>query len=328
MAALRPCASTLIVGARRPSTPSPLRTISPLGRRGSYLILNLKTSARRTAAPCVRHRHGIHAQNGDRDYWPAVPDPDDDKPVTKEEFNKFLQELMKYCELLEEKKKRGSVDNASTGYKPLADRVLDVSPTDTTTCCPIEDMPFREDMEKIDEYGKKMTSWNTSIFHLEARALSLHLCMVVKTGVEFASHIMDCATVAMYVASFVNLAEVTYHKKFNDESLLSLLGAFWGLAAISHILVEDALNYVEDSPSKYNLVHDIENSRREYEQKMKNLEHNFTAVVKKSNSRTYQFLKPTMADAMNLTMLFVFNMITWREMILGYVPGDRPRRRI
>jgi hypothetical protein len=28
----------------------------------------------------------------------------------------------------------------------------------------LKDMPFREEVEKIDEYWKKMTSWNTSIF--------------------------------------------------------------------------------------------------------------------------------------------------------------------
>jgi hypothetical protein len=90
-------------------------------------------------------------------------------------------------------------------------------------------------------------------------------------------------TLAMYVSVFVKLAEDTYHTKFNDESLFSLLGAFKGVAAIGHILVKDALesvNYVEYGSSNYSLlVQDTGNIWDEYEQNINNLEDKFRAAL-------------------------------------------------
>ena len=77
-------------------------------------------------------------------------------------------------------------------------------------------------------------------------------------------------TLAMYVSVsvFVKLAEVTYLKNFNHESVFSLIGAFnKGVAAIGHILVKDALesvDYVEYGLSNYSLlVQDTGNSWHE-----------------------------------------------------------------
>ncbi|KAL6844044.1 hypothetical protein ACP4OV_025717 [Aristida adscensionis] len=201
-----------------------------------------------------------------------------------------------------------------------------------------KDLLFQEEIEKIDEYCKKITSSNTSIFHTEYRALSSLLCTIVKRGVQLASRIMESAvsrldkkdeisshttkqTVAMYVTSFVDLAEAAYLNEFNHQSILSLLGALGGLAAISHILVDDALtslNYVEDRSSKYDIFHDdIENSRCEFEQKIKNLEQNFMSLLENSISQTFEFLRPMMVDAMNATVFYVFKMISRRKMLLG-----------
>ncbi|TVU16307.1 hypothetical protein EJB05_39864 [Eragrostis curvula] len=307
MAALRPCPSGLVVGARRLSIGSSSRVrMSPkLGRMHS--TSPLKTSAVRTTAAHLRHRHTIRAHNGDIDDLASFPVPDGDRPMTEEEFNKFRKALKKHNEL-------------------------------------DKDMPFREDILKIDEYRNKMTSWNTSIFHMKATGLSLHLCLVVKHGVELASRIMESAAIRLdkqdeisfyttkqtmmaYVSIFVKLAEDTYHKKFNVESVFSLLGAFRGMAAISHILLEDAMasvNYADDNSSKYSLVHEIENSRLEYAQKMRNLEHNFRAVS--NSTKAYELLRPTMEEAMILAMFFVLKMIARRETVLGHVRGAKPRR--
>ena len=96
----------------------------------------------------------------------------------------------------------------------------------------------------------------------------------------------------MYVSVFVKLAEVTYHKNFNHESVFSLLGAFKGVAAISHILVKDALesvNYVEYGSSNYSLlVQDTGNSWNEYEQNINNLEEKFRTVLINNNSNIYE----------------------------------------
>ncbi|CAN6241100.1 unnamed protein product [Urochloa humidicola] len=202
-------------------------------------------------------------------------------------------------------------------------------------------MPFQEEIETIDEYSKKMASWNTSIFHMHATALSWHLCMVVKQGVELASTIMDSAvlkhdkqheiflhttqqTLAMYVSIFVNLAEETYHKRFNVESVFSLLGALGGLAATSHILLEDALasspNNGNDGLSNCSLVNETDSARSEFQLKMSTLEDRFRAISK--SARAYELLRHTLFDAMVLTMFFIYKMVAKRETVLRIDSGN------
>ncbi|RCV35679.1 hypothetical protein SETIT_7G259100v2 [Setaria italica] len=207
-------------------------------------------------------------------------------------------------------------------------------------------MSFREEIETICGYWKKITYWNTNIFDMEATALSLHLCMVATKAVKLASRVMDNATLrhdkqaetylhttkqtlTMYVSIFVKLAEDTYHRKFDDDSVFSLLGAFRGVAAIAHILVKDAIESVDSAEYgswNYNsLVEDTDNSWPEFEQNIKNLEDQFRAVLK-NNSKMYKLLRPTMEKAMALTVLFVSQMLTRREKVLGYIPGSKGRR--
>uniref|UniRef100_K3YD09 Uncharacterized protein n=1 Tax=Setaria italica TaxID=4555 RepID=K3YD09_SETIT len=184
-----------------------------------------------------------------------------------------------------------------------------------------KDMSFREEIETICGYWKKITYWNTNIFDMEATALSLHLCMVATKAVKLASRVM---TLTMYVSIFVKLAEDTYHRKFDDDSVFSLLGAFRGVAAIAHILVKDAIESVDSAEYgswNYNsLVEDTDNSWPEFEQNIKNLEDQFRAVLK-NNSKMYKLLRPTMEKAMALTVLFVSQMLTRREKVLGYIPA-------
>ncbi|XP_021309937.1 uncharacterized protein LOC8079218 isoform X1 [Sorghum bicolor] len=204
-------------------------------------------------------------------------------------------------------------------------------------------MPFREDIEKIDEYDKAMASWNTSIFHIEARAFSMYLCMIAKKGVKLASRVMDSAalrldkqdeicscttkqTLAMYVSIFVKLAKDAHDKKFNDESVLSLLGAFRGVAAVGHIMLQDAMangNYVGYS---YRLVLDVDYTWCEFGQNMNNLEEKFKAVSK--STKAYEILRSTMTDAMILTVFFISAVVARHERLLRYVPGTKGRRTI
>lgn len=86
---------------------------------------------------------------------------------------------------------------------------------------------------------------------------------------------------------FVNLAEETYHQRFNVESVFSLLGAFGGLAAVSHILVQDALaspNYRNNIMYNYPSINKIDIARSEFQQKMDALEDRFKAVLNSTKS--------------------------------------------
>ncbi|CAN6229764.1 unnamed protein product [Urochloa humidicola] len=314
MAALRPCPSAhVVVDAGRPcisshSSSSSLRMVPALGRQASTsLVVSYRLAGSRTAAPRLRHRHATEARKGAAD-WPLGVEPDDNR-LTDEQFKRYEEELKKHCEL-------------------------------------DKDIPFREEIETICEYWKNMTSWNTSIFDMEATALSLHLCMVATKALKLASRVMDNAalrldkqdetylhttkqTLTMYVSIFVKLVEDTYQKNFNDDSVFSLLGAFRGVAAIGHILVKDALesvDHIEYGSSNYIfLVNDTDNSWHEFEQNINNLEGKFRAVLG-NNSKMYELLRPTTEKAIALTILFLSQMLTRHERVLGYIPSIKGGR--
>lgn len=143
----------------------------------------------------------------------------------------------------------------------------------------------------------------------------------------------------MYVSIFVELVKDAHDKKFNDESVFSLLGAFRGVAAVGHILLQDAManvNYVGYSSS---LVLDAEDTWREFGQNMNNLEEKFRAVSEStkayevgchiycpvpllchvinynSNVWLLQILRP------KLTIFFISAVVARHERVLGYAPG-------
>ncbi|XP_025825445.1 uncharacterized protein LOC112900880 [Panicum hallii] len=218
MAALRPCPSGFAAGF---STLSP-RIVQPFGRRGRASLFNLKTSTGRTD-----HRHAICAQKG-ADEEPFDLDPDSIKRRLEEQVKMFRAIYPEnYSELKKVEK----------------------------------DMPFREDIEKINEYDKAMCDCHSSIFHIDATTFSLYFCMIATKGVKLASSVMETAasrldkrdeisscttkqTLAMYVSSFVKLVKDAYDKKFNDESIFSLIGAFRGVAAVGRILLQDTVSSV------------------------------------------------------------------------------------
>ncbi|CAL5014595.1 unnamed protein product [Urochloa decumbens] len=291
MAALRPCPSSSLHLSLITLSP---RIVRSVGRQGSASLLNLRTSTARTAH-LSRHRHAIAAQ---RVAGPSGKDPGYEKRLMDAQV-KMLHEIFKEHEMQ-------------------------------------KDMPFQEDIEKIDEYVKAMTSWNTSIFHIEATTYSLFLCLIVTKGVKLASRVMDslslrldnqdkissCTTkqtLAMYVSIFVKLAKDTYDKKFNDESVFSLLGAFRGVAAVGHILLQDSLsnvNYVGYSDS---LVLDADDTWRVFGQTMDNLEETFRVVS--NSTKAYEVLMPTMVHAIIQTILFTSDVVARHQRLLDYVPG-------
>ncbi|CAL5029738.1 unnamed protein product [Urochloa decumbens] len=291
MAALRPCPSSSLHLSHITLSP---RIVRSVGRQGSASLLNLRTSTARTAH-LSRHRHAIAAHRG---AGPSGKDPGYEKRLMDAQV-KMLHEIFKEHEMQ-------------------------------------KDMPFQEDIEKIDEYVKATTSWNTSIFHIEATTYSLFLCLIVTKGVKLASRVMDrlslrldnqdkissCTTkqtLAMYVSIFVKLAKDTYDKKFNDESVFSLLGAFRGVAAVGHILLQDSLanvNYVGYSDS---LVLDADDTWRVFGQTMDNLEETFRVVS--NSTKAYEVLMPTMVNAIIQTILFISDVVARHQRLLGYVPG-------
>ncbi|KAJ1273100.1 hypothetical protein BS78_06G254500 [Paspalum vaginatum] len=186
-------------------------------------------------------------------------------------------------------------------------------------------MDLEEEIEKNDGYQKKLAAWDAGIFHMDATALSLHLCMVAKKGLELASRIM---TLTMHVSIFVNLARDTYHKRFIDKSLFSLLGAFRGVAVVAHALLKHALESVDYAePNCSSSVQYINDTWLEFEQSMNNMKDKFKAALS-SNLKSYELLRPTMEKAMIFTILFISMMVARHERVLGHIPGTMGRRRV
>lgn len=86
----------------------------------------------------------------------------------------------------------------------------------------------------------------------------------------------------MYVCIFLSTIDGTYQGKATMETIVSFLGALGGVAAISHILLQDALANLDsgDSSSNYGPDCDVDRARmdkarREFEQKLNNLKHKF-----------------------------------------------------
>lgn len=260
-------------------------------------------------APRLRHSHAIRAHKGAADQ-PVGPDPEDE--CTAADFKKFREKLREFIK------------------RP-------------------PDMPFREELDKIDEYNwskTKMACCNTSILHLEARALSLFVCGIAKDAIKLASRVMDCAglrfgmpgeislhtikqTVTMYVCIFLSTIDDTYQGKATMETIVSFLGALGGVAAISHILLQDALANLDsgDSSSNYGPDCDVDRARmdkarREFEQKLNNLKHKFRTAPP---YHAYKILRPTLVDAIILTGSFVIMMTVNRKRALGQVQGGATR---
>ena len=84
-------------------------------------------------------------------------------------------------------------------------------------------------------------------------------------------------TLGTYVDVFVQTAEDTCNRKVCDETVMPFLDALRGLASISHILLEAALEelshtHPRESLSEYALNCDVKAMQRQYDWQMSDLE--------------------------------------------------------
>lgn len=101
---------------------------------------------------------------------------------------------------------------------------------------------------------------------------------------------LQIQTLAMYVSIFVKLAKDTYDRQFNDQSIFSLLGAFKGVAAVGHILLQDALANVDYDGYSDSLVLETEDSWHEFRNELSKLEDEFRAVSKSTKAYEVGYL--------------------------------------
>uniref|UniRef100_A0A0E0AN20 Uncharacterized protein n=1 Tax=Oryza glumipatula TaxID=40148 RepID=A0A0E0AN20_9ORYZ len=114
-------------------------------------------------------------------------------------------------------------------------------------------------------------------------------------------------TVRMYVSTFVKTAEDTYHRKVNKATVLSFLCALQGLAAVSHILFEDALASVRSIQPDYSPKRDVEAINRDYQQEIQ-------CLINK-------FGEASTTEALEKVSSYVAIMTTLRTSTLAHVSG-------
>ncbi|KAL6896572.1 hypothetical protein ACP4OV_007144 [Aristida adscensionis] len=126
-------------------------------------------------------------------------------------------------------------------------------------------------------------------------------------------------TVRTYVSTFLKIAEDTSHRKVDRASIISFLDALRGLAAISHILVEDTLaaaSNIEDGSSNYSPMYDVEALHHELKRNLKQLEMNFAAAPDREARKNLYF---TLNDATKQVSLFLTRMTSLRKDALDYI---------
>ncbi|KAF0907725.1 hypothetical protein E2562_020474 [Oryza meyeriana var. granulata] len=153
---------------------------------------------------------------------------------------------------------------------------------------------LHEEKEKAMEHYREIISVDDGCLYAEATEMSARVCLAAKDALVMASHVMHSAelnlaapnevsaetihrTVRMYVNVFLAAADDSYHRKVSKGTVASFLGALRGLAAVSHILLEDAMEAVShrlprDSLSEYAFNSDVKDMYAEFERQMSELE--------------------------------------------------------
>ncbi|KAF8760573.1 hypothetical protein HU200_010044 [Digitaria exilis] len=124
-------------------------------------------------------------------------------------------------------------------------------------------------------------------------------------------------TIRAFVESFTNTADVSYNKRVRKHTGLRFLGALKGLASISHILLETALEALgpKASLSEYAFNCDIKAIHEEFNQGMSDIEDE----LRKASSpvEVCKTVIPVILEATKITKSFVGLMVDRRNRVLG-----------
>ncbi|KAL6896850.1 hypothetical protein ACP4OV_007422 [Aristida adscensionis] len=298
-------------------------SVSSAGRRVN--LTKMTTTTTRTHQPLMSRRtcgsrHTVRAAKGAGDHQPRQPEPEDNNadpsdPKPKAFAKKSPEELDKFT--------------------PCAVN-FGLSLEDDADMRRIVDMFHDEEFEIQENMSKLPLGYND-----ESSLLTIELCMAASRGVSIASGIMFVAflrlghrteisvqtieqTIRIYKDIFVKIADDTYRGKAPERNtVLSLLDALEGLAAISHILFHDAADAVnhilfEDSSTKYNPYEDVGALWSDFKQKMSSLKQN---VRKASTLQLRKVATETLRDARKLHRSFVVTMMYLRKDALAQASG-------
>ncbi|XP_015694762.2 uncharacterized protein LOC107304574 [Oryza brachyantha] len=139
------------------------------------------------------------------------------------------------------------------------------------------------------QHHREIVSVDNGCLYAEAMDMSARLCLAANDGLAMASHVMHSAelnlaapnetsaetihrTVRVCVSAFMAADGDSYQRKVSRETVASFLGALRGLAALSHILLEGALEAVShrlpmESLSEYAFNSDVIRRVREADER-------------------------------------------------------------
>ncbi|KAL6896573.1 hypothetical protein ACP4OV_007145 [Aristida adscensionis] len=284
----------------------------------------LKTKQARTTTARLRLAQPRCAAAGS----PCDPNPDPEEDSITAQYRRYREKMDKFS------KEYGAALRAVYGGSEEDAMVDDLEAT-----------LFRDVEDKIHTYNRAIASNNGFLFQ-EGRRLALTICSEIRAAIQLSAMVTANAhlkagsssgisfqtveqTIRTYVSTFLKIAEDTCHRKVDRASIISFLDALRGLAAISHILVEDALetvNNIEDGSSKYSPKYDAEALNHQFQCNMKQLEMNFAAAS--SDREALKLLYSTVHDATKHASHFLIRMTTLRKNTLDYIshaPATRSR---
>ncbi|TVU10876.1 hypothetical protein EJB05_44429, partial [Eragrostis curvula] len=173
--------------------------------------------------------------------------------------------------------------------------------------------------------------------YMEATAMSARLCLSANKAIKMASRVVDAAyldldaaapneistgtiyrTVLQYVNIFLDTADASYKRTVSKKTITSFLGALRGLASISHILLEAALEalghtHPRESLSEYAFNCDVKAMHQEFNRQMNDLE---DGIMKASAVEICKLAVPTIHEGMKITGSFVGLMVARRQRVL------------
>ncbi|KAJ1259870.1 hypothetical protein BS78_10G188800 [Paspalum vaginatum] len=175
------------------------------------------------------------------------------------------------------------------------------------------------------------------LLYYESKENSELLCMLAGNAVTMASQIVDSAELCLaatpndistdtvrrtlqdHVETFVQTADATYNRTVREGTITSFLGALRGLASVSHILLEAALDALSrDHPrvslSEYAFNHDVKIMYRQYNQQMTELEYGIKNA--RTTWHTCELVMPTVREGIKATESLVSLMIARRQRTL------------
>ncbi|KAG2586472.1 hypothetical protein PVAP13_5NG039200 [Panicum virgatum] len=175
----------------------------------------------------------------------------------------------------------------------------------------------------------------------EAQTMSGQVCLSAKQALKMASTVMDSAclnlgasneissdtihgTLCAYVKILVDAADASYSKSVRKETVMAFLGALKGLASISHILLDTALEALSHTHpragmSEYAFNRDVKGMRDEFNQHMNDLE---DGISNASSAEICKLVIPGILEAVETTGSFVGLMVDRRKRVLGKVHGE------